>query len=245
MTPSPKFPVPTTAMVLAAGYGKRMRSLTSGKPKPLVEFMGRPLIDHVLERLAEAGVTRAVVNVHHFADLLQVHLNGRSSPQILISDEAQKLLETGGGIRKALPLLGGDPFLLVNSDSLWIEGREPNLQRLAAHFDPQRMDGLLLLAPLESTLGYDGRGDYFPLPDGRIRRRSSEETATHVYAGVSILTPALFRDSPDEAFPLGMLFDKAENDARLYGLPMLGTYLHVGTPEAVTAAEEAILRAGR
>lgn len=235
--------MPKTAMVLAAGYGKRMRNLTSGRPKPLVEFMGRPLIDHVLERLTEAGVSRIVVNVHHFADLLQGHLAGRTSPQILVSDERGQLMETGGGIRKALPLLGGDPFLLVNSDSLWIEGEEPNLLRLASGFASASMDGLLLLAPLESTLGYNGRGDYFPREDGHIRRRMAAEKAPYVYAGVSILTPALFRDSPEGAFPLGLLFDQAETRGRLYGLPMQGTYLHVGTPEAVTAAEEAVSRA--
>lgn len=230
-------------MVLAAGYGKRMRNLTSGKPKPLVEFMGRPLIDHVLGRLSDAGVSRVVVNVHHFADLLQGHLSARTSPQILISDERTELLETGGGIRKALPLLGDDPFLLVNSDSLWIEGDTPNLSLAAAAFDPARMDGLLLLAPLEGALGYDGRGDYFAEAGGRIRRRAAEEKAPFVYAGISILSPAMFRDSPTGAFPLGLLFDQCEQNARLHGLPMQGTYLHVGTPEAVTAAEAAVARA--
>jgi N-acetyl-alpha-D-muramate 1-phosphate uridylyltransferase len=232
-------------MVLAAGYGKRMRNLTEGKPKPLVEFMRRPLIDHVLERLTAVGVSRVVVNVHHFADLLQGHLKGRTSPQILISDEREQLLETGGGIRKALPFLGDKPFLLVNCDSLWIEGEEPNLSRLVSHFDPLAMDGLLMLAPLDGTLGYDGRGDYFPAQATRIRRRGAEEKAPYVYAGAAILTQALFRDSPEGAFPLGPLFDRAEKNARLHGMPMLGTYLHVGSPEAVAAAEEAVARAKR
>lgn len=232
-------------MVLAAGYGKRMRSLTNGKPKPLVEFMGRPLIDHVLERLTAAGVLRVVVNVHHFADLLQLHLAGCSSPQVLISDEREQLLETGGGIRKALPLLGERPFLLVNCDSLWIEGDEPNLPRLAAQFDPKTMDGLLMLARLEASLGYEGRGDYFTAQSSHLRRRRSGETAPFVYAGAAILSPTLFRDSPEGPFPLGDLFDRAEQNARLHGLPMLGTYLHVGSPEAIIAAEQAVTRSRR
>ncbi len=232
-------------MVLAAGYGKRMRHLTGERPKPLVDFMGRPLIDHVLDRLAAAGVSRVVVNVHHFGDLLQSHLNGRTSPKILISDERGELLETGGGIRKALPLLGTEPFMLVNSDSLWIEGATPNLSRLAAAFDRKRMDGLLLLASLGNALGYDGRGDYSLEQDGRIKRRAAQETAPFAYAGAAILTHDFFLDSPAGAFPLGRLFDKAEEKSRLFGLPLEGTFLHVGTPEAVTAAEAAITRANR
>lgn len=244
MKQTQKILVPESAMVLAAGYGKRMRNLTSDRPKPLVDFMGRPLIDHVLDRLKDIGVSRAVVNVHHFADLLQGHLNGRTSPKILISDERSEILETGGGIKKALPLLGTSPFLLVNCDSLWIE-KEKNLGKLAAAFDPAKMEGLLMLAPLDNTLGYDGRGDYFLEPDGRIKRRSAEEAAPFVYMGAAILKPEFFDASPEGAFPLGSLFDRAEEKSRLYGLPLAGTFLHVGTPEAVSAAEQAILNAER
>ncbi len=230
-------------MVLAAGYGKRMRNLTSSKPKPLVEFMGRPLIDHVMDRLSQAGVKRAVVNVHHFADLLQENLKGRANPVIEISDERGELLETGGGIRKALPLLGGGPFLLVNSDSLWIEGETPNLLRIASAFDRNTMRALLLLASTGRSIGYDGRGDYALQPDGTIERRAADGTAPYVYAGVAILTPEFFEHAPQGAFPIGQLFDRAEANRTLYGLPMDGTFLHVGTPEAVTAAEQAITAA--
>ncbi len=234
---------PDCAMVLAAGYGKRMRNLTSDRPKPLVEFMGRPLIDHVMDRLADAGVSRTVVNVHHFADLLQAHLKERAKPAIVFSDERGELLETGGGIKKALPLLGDAPFYLVNSDSLWIEGANPNLSLLAAKFDPARMDALLMLAPVARSLGYDGRGDYHLQEGGSITRRKSAETAPYAYAGAAILKPEFFHDAPKGAFPLGRLFDRAESNAHLYGIEMQGTFLHVGTPEAVVAAEDAVRRA--
>jgi MurNAc alpha-1-phosphate uridylyltransferase len=236
--------MPASAMVLAAGLGIRMGALTEARPKPLIEVMGRALIDHVLDRLERAGVATAVVNVHHFADALEGHLKGRARPRIAISNERERLLDTGGGIVKALPLLGEAPFVLVNSDSLWIEGATSNLARLAQGFDRARMDGLLLIAATAGALGYDGRGDYAMERDGRLSRRGERETAPCVYAGAAILSPALFSGAPKGPFPLAILFERAEEQGRLYGLRLEGTFLHVGTPAAIAAAEQAIRRSG-
>jgi MurNAc alpha-1-phosphate uridylyltransferase len=230
---------PKTAMVLAAGIGKRMRPLTDTRPKPMVEVAGRMLIDHNLDRLAAANVATAVVNLHHFGDLLEAHLQTRAAPKIIFSDERAMLLDTGGGIANALPLLGGTPFFLVNADSLWCE-REPNLARLAAAFDPAAMDVLLLLARPENTVGYEGRGDYFLNEDGRLRRRAANETAAFTYAGGAILSPRLFDEAPAGAFPLLPLFDRAEASGRLSGLELAGKFLHVGTPAAISPAEAAL-----
>lgn len=232
--------MPYTAMVLAAGLGTRMRPLTAARPKPLVEVGGKALIDHVLDRLAEANVKRAVVNVHHFADQMRGHLAGRRLPQIILSDERGLLLGTGGGIRRALPELGMAPFLLINSDSLWIDGATPNLQRLAAAFDAVVMDALLLLAPAAGSIGYAGRGDFSMAADGRLRKRNEHESAPEVYAGAGILSPALFADCPAGEFPLTLLFDRAAAASRLFGLPLQGAWMHVGTPEAIPLAEAAM-----
>lgn len=234
---------PKTAMVLAAGIGKRMRPLTDTKPKPMVEVAGRTLIDRNLDRLAAAGVTTAVVNLHHFGDLLAAHLRTRTAPNIVFSNERATLLDTGGGIAKALPLLGKAPFFLVNSDSLWLE-QNSNLARLAATFDPAKMDALLLLARAENTVGYEGRGDYFPEQDGRLRRRASEETAPLTYAGGAILSPRLFEAAPAGPFPLLPLFNRAEANGRLFGLELTGKFLHVGTPAAIAPAEAALRQHG-
>jgi MurNAc alpha-1-phosphate uridylyltransferase len=232
-----------TAMVLAAGLGVRMRPLTASKPKALVEVMGKALIDHALDRLAEAGVETAVVNVHHFADLLEAHLKPRRRPRIAISDERSLLLETGGGIVLALHWLGEGPFYLVNSDSLWLEGATANLPRLARAFDAQRMDALLLLAPAAGALGYGGRGDYAMNGDGRLTARRERDSAPLVYAGAAVLSPRLFDGAPAGPFPLTRLFDRAEAAGRLYGLRLEGLWMHVGTPEAIAAAEAAMQRA--
>lgn len=244
MTDSSREKVPATAMVLAAGLGMRMRPLTDLKPKALVEVAGKALIDHALDRLAEAGVTRAVVNVHHLADAIEKHVDARKRPVIVISDERGALLDTGGGVAKALPLLGKEPFLLLNSDSFWLEGRTPNLARLARAFDARRMDALLLLAPAAGAAGYRGRGDYAMDADAALRRRGEREIAPFVYAGAAVLAPRLFDGAPAGAFPLTRLFDRAEAQRRLYGLRLEGVWMHVGTPEAIAAAEEAIRRAG-
>jgi N-acetyl-alpha-D-muramate 1-phosphate uridylyltransferase len=242
MTPVRSAGVPRRAMVLAAGLGTRMRPLTDTTPKPLVQVGGKALIDHVLDRLAAAGVETAVVNVHHFADQIERHLAARRTPAIVISDERPALLDTGGGVVQALPLLGDAPFFHVNSDTLWIDGVKPNLARLAAGFDAATMDALLLLASTAASVGYSGRGDFAMAPDGRLRRRAEREVAPFVFAGAAILTPALFADAPRGAFSLNRLLDRAAENGRLFGIRLDGVWMHVGTPEAIAAAERAILQ---
>ncbi len=232
--------MPKSAMVLAAGLGTRMRPYNGHIPKPLVAVRGKSLIDYGLDRLADAGVERAVVNVHHLADAVEGHLAARKNPQIVISDERGELLGTGGGIAKALPKLGSAPFYLVNSDTLWLDGVKPNFARLAEAFDAAAMDALLLLAPTTGSLGYEGRGDYAMQSDGRLRRRGDIETVPFIYAGAAILAPALFANAPSGAFGLTLLFDRAGASRRLFGLRLEGVWMHVGTPEAVATAEAAL-----
>jgi len=232
---------PDRAMVLAAGLGTRMRPFNGQAPKPLVRVGGKALIDHVLDRLADTGVERAVVNVHHLADQIEQHLQARQRPQIVISDERDALLGTGGGVVKALAALGDAPFFHVNSDTIWIDGVKPNLGLLAAAFAPDRMDALLLLAPTTTSIGYAGRGDFAMAPDGRLTWRGERDVVPFVYAGAAILAPALFRDAPAGAFPLTTLWRRAAEAERLYGLRLEGVWMHVGTPEAVAAAEAAIM----
>ncbi|MGZ5814227.1 MAG: nucleotidyltransferase family protein [Xanthobacteraceae bacterium] len=237
----PVLTAPKRAMVLAAGLGTRMRAFNGRIPKPLVKVGGKALIDYVLDRLAEQGVECAVVNVHHLADQIERHLAQRQHPQIVISDERNELLGTGGGVVKALPKLGAEPFFHVNSDTIWIDGVKPNLGRLAAAFNPARMDALLLLAPAASSIGYSGRGDFSMASDGRLVRRGEREVVPFVYAGAAILTPSFFADAPTGAFSMSPLFDRAAEAERLCGLRLDGVWMHVGTPDAVKAAEEAIL----
>jgi len=232
--------MPKSAIVLAAGLGTRMRPYNGQIPKPLVAVGGKALIDYGLDRLADAGVERAVVNVHHLAAAVEGHLAVRKKPRIAISDERGELLGTGGGIAKALPKLGDAPFFLVNSDTLWLDGVKPNFARLAEAFDAAAMDALLLLAPTTGSLGYEGRGDYGMLPDGRLRRRGENEVVPFIYAGAAILSPALFANAPSGAFGLTLLFDRAGASGRLFGLRLEGVWMHVGTPEAVAAAEAAL-----
>jgi N-acetyl-alpha-D-muramate 1-phosphate uridylyltransferase len=234
---APRLPI-TTAMVLAAGLGKRMRPITDRIPKPLVQVGDRALIDHALDRLVKAGVDTAVVNVHYLAGQIRAHLRQRRRPTIIISDERGELLETGGGVKRALPLLGQRPFFVLNSDSLWIEHRKSNLALMQEAWDPHRMDILLLVASCAESVGYEGQGDFFMSASGRLNRRGDKETAPFIYAGVAILKPHLFNDTPDEAFSLNRLFDRAILVGRLYGLPLDGQWLHVGTPEAIVAAEK-------
>jgi len=233
-------PPPRSAMVLAAGLGTRMRPLTNNRPKALVEVDGKALIDYVLDRLAAVGVERAVVNVHHFADLLQKHLSARKRPMIVISDERGTLLGTGGAVVKALPQLGNAPFFHLNADTIWVDGVKPNLARLAEAFDPAKMDALLLLAPTTGSIGYAGRGDFAMAPDGRLRARAERDVAPFVFAGAAILTPALFKNAPPGEFPLTELFARAIEAGRLYGLRLEGLWMHVGTPDAIDSAEAAI-----
>jgi MurNAc alpha-1-phosphate uridylyltransferase len=224
-------------MILAAGLGKRMRPITTTVPKPLVEVAGRALIDHALDRLQMAAIDTAVVNVHYLPDLVEAHLARRRFPKIVISDERKKLLDTGGGIARALPKLGADPFLVLNSDSFWIEGLRPNLDQLAAAYDPERMDALLMLAPTVAAIGYSGPGDFTMDTTGTVQRRRERQVAAFVYAGAAILHPRLFTDAPEGAFSLNRLFDAAIDKERLFGVRMDGIWLHVGTPEAIREAE--------
>ncbi len=234
-------PALTTGMVLAAGLGKRMRPVTDTLPKPLVLVGGRALIDHALDRAAESGIKTAIVNVHYLADLVEVHLAKRRSPRILISDERERLLETGGGIKKALPLLGPGPFLTVNSDSLWIEGPQPNLVRFLRAWNPARMDILMLVAATATSVGYEGRGDFAMDGDGRLRRRREREITPFVYAGVAIMTPDLLADTPDGPFSANLLYDRAIAAGRFYGMRLDGQWLHVGDPPSLEAAESCLL----
>ena len=232
---------PSKAMVLAAGLGVRMRPLTDQMPKPLVRVAGRALLDHVLDKLGDAGVSEAVVNVYYLPDQIIAHTKGRTRPRVIISDERDQVLGTGGAVVKALPLLGPEPFFHVNADTLWIDGVRPNLARLAEAFDPERMDILLLMAPTTSSIGYGGRGDYAMLPDGALRKRREHQVVPFVYAGAAIMSPSLFAEAPAGEFSLTRIFDQANEQERLFGLRLDGVWMHVGTPDAVGAAEEAFL----
>jgi MurNAc alpha-1-phosphate uridylyltransferase len=233
--------MPRRAMVLAAGLGLRMRPITERMPKPLVTVGGKALIDYGLDRLAAAGVESAVVNVHYLPDAVERHLALRQRPRIIVSDERAKLLGTGGGVVKALPDLGDSPFFHLNSDSIWIDGVRPNLERLTETFDPAAMDGLLLLAPVTTSIGYAGRGDFAMGADGRLIRRAEREVVPFVYAGVALLSPTLFTGAPAGEFSLNTLFDRAIDAGRLHGLRLEGLWIHIGTPEAIAEAEAAIV----
>jgi len=231
-------------MVLCAGLGTRMASANNALPKPLVPLRGKALIDHVLDRHAEAGIERAIVNVHHMADLIEAHLQRRRAPKIEISDEREKLLDTGGGVKKALPRLGAGPFLIHNSDSVWIEGVGSNLGRLIEAWDDARMDCLMLLALTSQSLGYQGRGDFAFGADGRIRRRRVEqELVPFAFAGVSLSHRRLFDGSPDGSFSLNKVWNTAITAGRAFGLRMEGTWMHVGSAEALAQAEQQLARA--
>lgn len=236
---------PRKAIVLAAGLGKRMLPITATMPKPLVKVAGRSLIDFALDKLHEAGVETVVVNVHHFADMLEAHLRGRETPRIVISDERGELLETGGGVKKALQLLGDEPFITFNSDSLWIEGKEPNLLRLVQAWDPDRMDILMLVAPLSTSIGFEGRGDFHQDENGRLRRRGTDDSAPFAYAGVAIVKPELVHGTPDGAFSANAFYDRAIAKERLYGLCLEGQWLHVGEPQAIAEAERCLAASKR
>lgn len=230
------------AFVPAAGLGTRMHPITQTRPKALVEVAGRTLLDHALDRLAAAGVTEIVVNVHHFADMVEDHLKGRKGPKIIISDERDALLETGGGLVKALPHLGDEPFFVVNADTMWVDSVRSNLVRMAEAFDPERMDGLLLLASSVGSIGYTGRGDFRLDTLGRLVRRPERDLVPFVYAGAAVISPALLRDAPKGAFSLNKLFDQSIEQERLHGIRLEGVWMHVGTPDAITEAEESIAR---
>jgi MurNAc alpha-1-phosphate uridylyltransferase len=232
--------VPRTAMVMAAGLGKRMRPLTASRPKPLVEVAGKPLLDHVLDRLRAAGVERAVVNVHYLPDALEAHLRSRSDLDIAISDERDLLLETGGGLVKAAPLIDCDPFLAVNSDNFWVDGPADTLRLLASQWDASKMDALLLLVPHARAGNHSGSGDFHMDPAGALRRRGKARIAPFVFTGIQIVAKRLLDNAPSGPFSTNILWDRAIADGRLYGAVHQGLWFDVGTPPAIRATEEAL-----
>ena len=234
--------LPAKAMVFAAGLGTRMRPLTDRVPKPLVVVAGKPLIDHVLDRFAIVGIEKAIVNVHYLASQIEAHLAARKSPRIVISDEREKLLDQGGGIAKALPLLGPEPFFIANTDAFWIEGPGNNLGRLAASWEPERMDILLLVAAATASVGVDSLGDFYMAPDGPLTRRPERKVAPFVYTGVGIVKPALFARETRDIFPLAPFFFEAAKIGRLFGQRLDGLWLHAGTPQAIEDVERRIVR---
>src|SRR5271165_4623227 len=235
-------PIPKTAMVFAAGLGQRMRPITETLPKPLVKVRGRALIDHCLDRLAENGVETAIVNVHWLADQIEAHLARRERPRIVISDERGKLLDQGGGIKRALPWIGDKPFLVCNTDAFWIEGPRSNIARLAGAFDPGTMDIALLVAAGAGAVGVDWPGDFTMTREGKLVTREDRLVAPFVYTGVGIVKPELFADADGEVFRLAPYFHAAGRRGRLYGVRLDGLWLHVGRPESIAEAELAIER---
>jgi N-acetyl-alpha-D-muramate 1-phosphate uridylyltransferase len=233
---------PHTAMVLAAGLGKRMAPITDTMPKPLVMVAGKALIDWGLEALGNAGVERAVVNVHYLADQVDAHLMKRKTPKILISDERQELLDSAGGIINALPKIGSEPFYVLNADTFWVDGSKPNLVLLAEGWDDARMDILLMIAAKDQATGYDGRGDFHMSNHGRLRRLGIGETSPYIYAGAAIIHPRIFAGAAAGKASLNRYFDAAIAADRLFGLRMDGLWLTVGTPDAIDDAEAAIAR---
>lgn len=240
----PTVSIPDTAMVLAAGQGLRMRPLTLDRPKPLIPILGKPMLDHALDRLAAVGVSRAVVNNHYLGAMIEAHLKGRTAPTIVSSPE-KTLLETGGGVKQALPLLGSAPIYTINADILWLDGPIPALRRLAAHWNPDAMDALLLLMATTKSVGYEGRGDYHMDQLGRLTRRSEQELCPFVFAGVQIVKPELFAaDTPDGAFSTNLVWDRAQAAGRLFGLAHDGLWFHVGTPDGLKEAEDLLAIGG-
>jgi N-acetyl-alpha-D-muramate 1-phosphate uridylyltransferase len=245
LRPEPSATVPGVAMVMAAGLGKRMRPLTATRPKPLIEVAGKPLIDHALERLRAAGVRKAIVNVHYLADAVEAHLSARDTGlETVFSDERELLLETGGGLAKALPLIDADPFLVVNSDNLWIDGAVDALKLLAANWDDARMDALLLLVPLAHAHCHGGRGDFHMNAAGALKRRGPRGVAPFVYTGIQMMSKRLFAgELPEGAFSTNLLWDRAIEAGRCFGAVHQGLWFDIGRPENIRKAEE-ILRAG-
>ena len=229
-------------MVLAAGLGKRLRPVTDTLPKPLVKIGGKPMIDWGLDSLEEAGVEKAVVNVHYLADQVEAHLADRKRPRIVFSDERETLLESGGGIIKALPLLGDSPFFLINSDTFWLEGEKANLLQLAEMFNSDFMDMLLMLVAPGQATGYEGKGDFSMDFCNRLRRPLPDETVPFVYAGAAVIHPRVFNGAVAEPHSLNRQFNEAIAQGRLFGMPMQGQWLTVGTPDSIPAAEAVVRR---
>jgi len=245
LRPDPAAVVPTTAMVMAAGLGKRMRPLTATRPKPLVEVAGKTLIDHALDRLKAAGVAKAVVNVHYLAGALEAHLKNRvEGIEIAVSDERKLLLETGGGLKRALPLLDADPFLVVNSDNLWIDGPVDTLRLLASGWDEAKMDMLLLLVPLARANCHKGRGDFHMSAAGKLRRRKPNQVAPFVFTGIQLISKRMFEsETPDGPFSTNLLWDRAIAAGRCYGVGHQGLWFDIGRPQSIAQAEAVLSEA--
>jgi MurNAc alpha-1-phosphate uridylyltransferase len=225
-------------MVLAAGLGTRMRPLTNHAPKPLVKVRGKPLIDHVIDRLAAAGVELVVVNVHHHAALLKDHLSKRRDVEIRVSDESDRVLGSGGGIFKALPLFGGEAFFVHNADSIWVEGYGQALARMIARWSPEEMDALLLVASLVNAIGYEGAGDFLMDADGHLSRVPEQRLSPFAFPGVQIVHPRFFEGCSEGDFSVNPLWDRAIERGRLYGMRLEGVWMHVGTPDALVQTEQ-------
>lgn len=230
-----------TAMILAAGLGKRMRPLTASQPKPLVRVAGKALIDHALDRLAEAGIARAVVNVHYLADALEAHVLARKAPQVTVSDERALLLETGGGMAKALPGLP-DPFFALNADNIWLDGPKNAFLDLSRRWDAQAMDALLLVVPHARAANFSGPGDFHMDPLGRLSRRRDGRIAPFIFTGIQLVSHRLMREAPEGPFSTNILWNRAIAEGRLYGLSFTGQWFEVGTPQAIRPTEEALQR---
>lgn len=229
-----------TAMLMAAGLGKRMRPLTATRPKPLVKVAGKALMDHALDRLAAGGIKTVVVNVHYLADTVEAHLKTRKGTDFRISDERAKLLETGGGLIHARPLLGDKPFICANSDNLWIDGPAETLGMMQRLWDPERMDALLLLVPLARANCHSGPGDFHMDANGRLTRRKTAHVAPFVFTGVQILSPSLLVDPPADVFSTNIFWNRAIEAGRLYGAVHQGLWFDVGTPQAIPVVESMI-----
>jgi len=236
--------VPDTAMVMAAGLGKRMRPLTATRPKPLIEVNGKPLIDHVLDRLRAAGVANAVVNVHYLPDALEAHLKANADGiAVTLSDERELLMETGGGMVQAAPLIGSDPFFAINSDNYWVDGPSDTLRLLAAQWDDERMDALLLLVPHARAYNHRGLGDFHMDRFGRLQRRGRSKVAPYVYTGIQMVSKRLLRDAPEGPFSTNILWNRAIQEGRCFGAVHQGLWFDVGTPASVKATESALVDA--
>ena len=233
--------VPDTAMVMAAGLGKRMRPLTATRPKPLIEIHGKPLIEHVFDKLRAAGITKAVVNVHYLADVLEAHLAAHPNGLgIQVSDERALLLETGGGLVKAAPMIASDPFFAINSDNFWVDGPSDTLRLLASHWDGAAMDALLLLVPHARAFNHGGLGDFHMDRFGRLQRRGRSKVAPYVFTGIQLVAKRLLRDAPEGPFSTNLLWDRAIAEGRCFGAVHQGLWFDVGTPAAVRATETAL-----
>lgn len=229
-----------TAMILAAGLGKRMRPLTASQPKPLVRVAGKALIDHALDRLADAGVARAVVNVHYLADALEAHVLARQNPAVTVSDERAQLLETGGGMVKALPLLP-DPFFALNADNIWLDGPKSAFHDLSRRWDPDAMDALLLVVPHARAMNFAGPGDFHMDPLGHVTRRRAGRIAPFIFTGIQLVSHRLLRDAPEGPFSTNILWNRAMEEGRLFGISFTGQWFEVGTPQMIRPTEEALI----